>query len=79
MVGVSIATGYAMFLFTVEHNFEGAVQIPRSDHDRITAALTGSSCLPMPWWFEWVTFGVEYHHIHHMNPRVPGYRLKVRA
>ena len=24
----------------------------------------------------WITFGIEYHHIHHLNSRVPSYNLQ---
>lgn len=79
LMGAWIATGCAMFLYSVEHAYEGVYLVPRSHHNRTVAAVAGSSCLSMAWWFKWATFGVEYHHIHHLNARVPGYRLQVRA
>lgn len=78
MVGTWIATAYALFLYSVEHAYEGVYLVPRSGHNRTIAAIAGSSYLLMPWWFKWASFGVEYHHVHHLNARVPGYRLKVR-
>jgi len=73
-----LATMYAMFLFTVQHVFEGVYRVPRAEYNRAAANLIGASYLPVPWWWEWATCGVEFHHIHHMNPRVPCFRMKVR-
>ena len=38
--------------------------------------LHGASMLKVPWVLEWVTVGIQYHHIHHMTPRIPCYNLK---
>jgi len=70
------ALSYAMFLFVVQHTFEGVYRVPRAEHNRTVSALSGSSFLSMPWWWSWATLGIEYHHIHHINTRVPCYRLK---
>jgi len=72
------ALSYAMFLVCVEHTFEGVYRVPEAEFNRTAASLLGSSYLPMPWWWQWVTMGVEYHHFHHVNPRMPCYRMKVR-
>jgi len=72
------ALSYAMFLTCVEHTFEGVYRVPKTELNRTAASLLGSSYLPMPWWWQWVTIGMEYHHFHHVNPRVPCYRMKVR-
>ena len=41
------------------------------------AALLGSSCLvihsPI---LRWCTLGIQYHHIHHLRTRIPGYKLR---
>jgi acyl-lipid omega-6 desaturase (Delta-12 desaturase) len=40
------------------------------------AQLHGSSLLKVPNIFKPFTFGIEYHHIHHITPRIPGYNLQ---
>ena len=38
--------------------------------------LTVIGCLQVGWPLSFFTLGIEYHHIHHLNPRVPAYRLQ---
>ncbi len=52
-------------------------RVPRTDHTRDLAAYLGSTCLVVPWWAKWCTLGVEYHHLHHLAPQVPCYKLQV--
>jgi fatty acid desaturase len=73
------AMAYAMFLFHIQHEFEGTYRGPRGDLVRTAAIARGSSYLYMPWWWRWASLGVEHHAIHHMNARVPCYRLQVRG
>lgn len=40
------------------------------------AQLHGASMLCIPKFLKWATFGIEYHHIHHLTPRIPSYNLK---
>lgn len=40
------------------------------------AQLHGASLLQIPAIFKPFTFGIEYHHIHHLTPRIPGYNLQ---
>jgi len=70
------ALSYAMFLYCVEHTFEGVYRVPKAEFSRTAAGLLGSSYLPMPCWWQWAACGVEYHHFHHLNARVPCYRMK---
>ena len=41
----------------------------------IGAALKGSSLLRLPGILRWFTGNIGFHHIHHLNPRIPNYRL----
>ena len=40
------------------------------------AQLHGASLLKIPDFLKWATFGIEYHHIHHLSPRIPSYNLQ---
>lgn len=40
------------------------------------AALEGSTWVYIPPVLDFFTLGIEYHHIHHLNTRVPSYSLR---
>ena len=40
------------------------------------AALAGSSYLKLPKVLQWFTGNIGFHHIHHLAPRIPNYRLE---
>jgi omega-6 fatty acid desaturase (delta-12 desaturase) len=77
LLSQQIALSYAMFLYSVEHTYEGVYRVPQAEFNRTAAGLLGSSYLSVPWWWRWATAGVEYHHFHHLNARVPCYRMRV--
>ena len=76
VVGVSLAGGAGILLFTVQHNFEHSYASGDKDWDFTTAALEGTSFLELPRWLNWFTADIGYHHIHHLSARIPSYCLK---
>ena len=63
------------YFFYVQHNFP---DVSFSDKDGWTyekAALESSSYMRTGPILEWFTANIGYHHIHHLNSRVPFYRL----
>ena len=75
VISVSLAGAAGIVLFTVQHNFEHAYASGDEGWDRDAAALHGTSCLALPRWLNWFTANIAYHHIHHLSPRIPNYRL----
>ena len=70
-----IATALGSYLFYAQHNFPG---VTFSDHAGWTyekAAMTSSSYMKMNALMAWVTANIGYHHVHHLNSRIPFYRL----
>jgi len=67
-------TGY--LLFHAQHTFQGSYKRRDLAFDEYQAAMLGSSFLQIPHIFKFFTLGIEYHHIHHLNTRVPCYRLQ---
>lgn len=65
-----------VWLFSVQHRFERALWARQGDWTFIDAALRGSSYLRMPRLLQWFTGNIGFHHIHHLNPRIPNYRLE---
>ena len=63
-------------LFYLQHDYPGAEWFDTEHWDHETASLHGSSLIILPQPFEWFTHAIGYHHIHHLNSKVPGYKLK---
>ena len=66
---------YGITLFHCQHTFNPGYVV-ESNWSKELASLRGTSILLIPWWLKWFTMGIEYHHIHHLNSRVPGYNLR---
>jgi len=74
VVGVSGMAG--VWLFYVQHQFEGAYWERREDWDYTAAALQGSSFYKLPKVLQWFSGNIGFHHIHHLSPRIPNYNLE---
>ena len=75
LLSVSIAGGVGIVLFTVQHNFEHSYASGNADWDLDTGAIEGTSFLVLPGWLNWFTVNIGYHHVHHLAPGIPNYRL----
>src|SRR5699024_574713 len=42
----------------------------------VKAAVDGSSYYKLPAILQWITGNIGYHHVHHLSPNVPNYRLE---
>jgi len=73
MLGASIL---GVWLFYVQHQFRRVYWAHNEDWDRYRAAMEGSSFYMMPAFFRWLSGNIGYHHIHHLAPQIPNYRLK---
>lgn len=70
-----IASSLGAYLFYAQHNFPAAVLVERSRWNYVDAALQSSSFMEMNWLMSWFTGNIGYHHVHHLNSRIPFYRL----
>jgi len=70
-----IATGAGSYLFYAQHNFPGIELRDRRGWTYHHAALRCSSMFDMPSWMHWFTGNIGYHHVHHLNHKIPFYRL----
>jgi omega-6 fatty acid desaturase (delta-12 desaturase) len=71
-----IASIIGVWLFSVQHRFEESLWARQEAWDPVVAALGGSSYLRLPRVLQWFTGSIGFHHIHHLMPRVPNYRLE---
>lgn len=65
-----------VWLFYVQHNFEGTYWARHNDWQFVAAGLRGSSFYKLPKVLQWFSGNIGFHHIHHVNPRVPNYNLE---
>lgn len=64
-----------LWLFFVQHQFDGAHWDQDEDWDLHDAALHGSSHYVLPKVLQWLTANIGIHHVHHLYNRIPFYRL----
>src|ERR1700737_5365254 len=69
----ALAGALGLWLFYVPHQFEGAFWARSEDWNYTAAALQGSSFYKLPRILQWFTGNIGFHHIHHLNPRIPNY------
>lgn len=71
-----IAGSLGIWLFYVQHQFEDSYFEDESEWDFVKAAVDGSSYYKLPKVLQWITGNIGYHHVHHLSPRVPNYKLE---
>ncbi|MCR4336355.1 MAG: fatty acid desaturase [Candidatus Omnitrophica bacterium] len=71
-----IAASAGVWLFYVQHQFEGVYWERNANWDYVTEALKGSSFFKLPKILQWFTGNIGFHHIHHLSPRIPNYFLE---
>jgi len=50
--------------------------MPDASWSFAAASLGGTSYLRLPRLLQWFTGNIGFHHVHHVNPRIPNYRLE---
>lgn len=75
MLPQALACAGGAYLFYVQHNFPGMMLKGRSEWEYSFAALRSSSMMDLGPVLHWFTGNIGYHHVHHLNHRIPFYRL----
>jgi omega-6 fatty acid desaturase (delta-12 desaturase) len=65
-----------VWLFYIQHQFDGMRWERGADWDFVDAALRGSSYYKLPRLLQWFTGNIGFHHIHHLSPGIPNYNLE---
>jgi omega-6 fatty acid desaturase (delta-12 desaturase) len=71
-----VAAGAGVWLFYVQHQFEGVYWERAGEWDYTAAALQGSSFYKLPRVLQWFSGNIGFHHIHHLSSRIPNYNLE---
>ena len=72
---VLIGATIGVWLFYVQHQFEATQWDNEADWSLHDAALHGSSHYVLPQPLQWLTANLGMHHVHHLQSRLPFYRL----
>jgi omega-6 fatty acid desaturase (delta-12 desaturase) len=70
-----MAASMGVWLFYIQHQFEDVAWARGSSWSHYNAAMAGSSFYDLPAPLRWITGNIGIHHIHHLNSRIPYYRL----
>lgn len=71
-----VSSTAGVWLFYVQHQFEDVSWERGEAWDFEQAALQGSSFYKLPKILQWFSGNIGFHHIHHLSPRIPNYRLE---
>lgn len=74
--GAMLAGAAGVWLFYVQHQFEGVYWQRNDNWSYAESALRGSSYLKLPKILQFFTGNIGLHHVHHMSPRIPNYNLQ---
>ena len=73
---IMLAGAVGIWLFYVQHQFEDAYWRTGEEWSYADAALRGSSFLKLPRVLQYFSGNIGYHHVHHLNARIPNYNLQ---
>ncbi len=74
---VTIISGVTgIWLFYVQHQYEDTYWRNKEEWDYVTAAVMGSSFYKLPRIIQWFSGNIGFHHIHHLSPKIPNYKLE---
>ena len=73
---LAVAGGIGVWLFYLQHQFEDTYWQRGESWDFVDAALQGSAYLRLPRVLQWFTGNIGFHHVHHLDARIPNYRLQ---
>jgi omega-6 fatty acid desaturase (delta-12 desaturase) len=65
-----------VWLFSVQHRGENVRWAASGEWSATRAAHESSTFLKLPPLLRWFTGNIGFHHVHHLEPRVPNYRLR---
>lgn len=75
-VTLFLAGSMGIWLFYIQHTYEDSYFEYDNEWDYVKAAVEGSSYYKLPKLLQWITGNIGFHHVHHLAPRIPNYRLE---
>ncbi|MDD5276188.1 MAG: fatty acid desaturase [Methylovulum sp.] len=71
-----IAATTGMWMFYVQHQYEGVYWTRHESWDLTRSGLEGSSYYKLPKVLQWLVGNIGLHHIHHVRANIPNYNLQ---
>lgn len=71
-----LASTLGVWLFYNQHQFAGVYWARHDNWDPWRVAMEGASYYKLPGLLQWITGNIGFHHVHHMRPGIPNYRLQ---
>ncbi len=71
-----VAAAAGIWLFYIQHQFDPAYWKRQPEWDNTASAAEGSSYFKLPKVLQWFTGSIGFHHVHHLQERIPNYRLQ---
>lgn len=69
----------AFWFFYIQHQHEENYKEWKNNWDHLFASMRGSTYYKLPRMFQWLSGNIGFHHIHHLNSRIPNYHLEACA
>lgn len=73
---VLLSSTIGVWLFYIQHQFEGVYWARHDQWDILTASLKGCSYYKLPNVLHWLTANIGIHHVHHLRTAIPNYNLQ---
>jgi omega-6 fatty acid desaturase (delta-12 desaturase) len=70
-----LSNSLGVWLFYVQHQYDGTYWSRNQNWDYFDASIWGSSYYALPAVLQWFTGNIGIHHVHHVCSRIPNYRL----
>jgi len=75
LIIIYLAGMAGLWLFYLQHQYEDVSWVRSNDWTYTKLALEGSSFVKFPKLLQWFSGNIGFHHIHHINARIPNYNL----
>lgn len=75
LLPMTVASALGSYLFFAQHSFKRMLIISEDAWTFYRAAMESSSYMRLNRVMQWFSGNIGYHHIHHLNVRIPFYRL----
>jgi acyl-lipid omega-6 desaturase (Delta-12 desaturase) len=69
-------TTVGVWMFYVQHNYEGVYWERHGEWNYFKASMQGSSFYKLPAVLQWFSGNIGFHHIHHLGSKIPNYNLQ---